>query len=99
MNVQYVSISPGEPFITCGMDDDVSYPSPDQLGIEPALRDSLQAWITKFWSCGGGPSSLGTFEHTYLVEGWTLARQLARELGPSPVVYWCSTPALDAPHP
>lgn len=99
MEFEYISLGAGEPFITCGLINDVAYPSPEQLDVSPEMRDSLQDWIDRFGVAGEGEGGVGTFNHDYLAEGWNLARRLARELGPRPVVYWASVPALDAPHP
>lgn len=99
MKYEYIALGPGEPFITCGLDHDVAYPSPEQLEVSPELQAALESWIDRFRQGGEGEHGPGSFSHNHLVDGWVLARRLAREVGPGPLVRWGSSPALDAPHP
>lgn len=91
-----LDISPGYVQFTRFEDRVPDYVLPQHFGGSEELTQELEAWglevTEEMYRAYCVPLE-------YEIRGWTLARRLARELGPSPVVTWCRVPALDAERP
>lgn len=68
--------------------------SPFDLPISRRLQAELADWGERF-----DYQARGATRRAYELEGWGLAKRLARELDDRPPVYWYDTPAMDGPAP
>ncbi len=72
---------------------------PEELPVSPELKAAMHDWEDAFLHLDYNPIRGDRIPRDYVLQGWVLARRLARELGPAPAVYWSGDLALDAPRP